>query len=103
MKPLDVARAYTLLGMHVVPVPFRSKNPGFNDWQLLRLKEPDLPAHFNGQPQNVGVLLGEPSDWVIDVDLDHPLAIALADRYLPPTPAVFGRPGNRSWSTARAC
>ena len=47
--------------------------------------------HFNGKPQNIGVLLGEPSGWLIDVDLDHALAIEKAAEYLPPTPLRFGR------------
>jgi putative DNA primase/helicase len=51
----------------------------------------DLPRHFNCAPQNIGVLLGEPSGWLIDVDLDHPLAVELAAQYLPPTILRFGR------------
>ena len=42
---------------------------------------------------NVGVLLGEPSDWLIDIDIDHPRAVELAAQFLPPTPLVFGRAG----------
>jgi hypothetical protein len=42
---------------------------------------------------NVGVLLGEPSGWLIDIDLDHPRCVELAPEHLPPTPAIFGRPG----------
>ena len=34
-----------------------------------------------------------PSGWLIDVDLDHPLAVELADEFLPPTASVFGRVG----------
>lgn len=88
---IRVAETYTRRGWSVVPIPYRSKNPGFRDWPQLRLTENDLPQHFNGKPQNIGVLLGEPSGWLIDVDLDHPRAVELADEYLPPTPAVFGR------------
>jgi hypothetical protein len=36
-------------------------------------------------------LLGEPSNQLVDVDLDHSLAIALAPQHLPSTGAVFGR------------
>lgn len=85
---------YARRGLSVVPIPFRSKNPGFDEWQLLRLTEKDIPVHFNDTPQNVGVLTGEPSGWLIDVDLDHPRCVELADQYLPPTPAIFGRPSN---------
>jgi putative DNA primase/helicase len=75
----------------VIPVPDRSKDPGIPGWPKLRLKEPDLAQYFNGHQQNIGVLLGEPSNWLVDVDLDHPRCIGLADKFLPPTPAVFGR------------
>jgi hypothetical protein len=90
---LDVAREYCRRGWAVVPVPHRAKNPGFLEWQKLRLTETDLPTRFNGCPQNVGVLLGEPSRWLVDVDLDHPLAVKLGPLFLPTTGAVFGRAG----------
>jgi len=43
---------------------------------------------------NVGIILGEPSGWLVDVDLDCPEAIELADQYLPHTPAITGRPSS---------
>lgn len=90
---LDCALTYVRRGWSVIPVPHRSKNPGFRGWERMRLTEADLPRHFPGDPQNIGLLTGEPSGWVVDVDLDHPRAVELADEFLPPTPAVFGRPG----------
>jgi len=91
--PLETATQYTLRGWSVIPVPYQSKKPVIPAWQRLRLKEPNLPRYFNGAPQNVGILTGEPSGWLIDVDLDHMRAVELADKYLPPTPTVFGRAG----------
>ncbi|MBL8879294.1 MAG: bifunctional DNA primase/polymerase, partial [Phycisphaerales bacterium] len=93
MSVLDAATSYCSRGWSVLPVPYREKNPGLNGWQKLRLKGNDLTAHFNGKPGNIGVLLGEPSGWLIDVDLDHQFCVDMADEYLPPTPLVFGRPG----------
>jgi hypothetical protein len=93
MTALDAATAYTRRGWSVIPVPTRSKNPGFPGWEQTRLAEPDLVHHFNGKPQNIGLLLGEPSGWLVDVDLDHARCVERADEFLPPTPAVFGRPG----------
>ncbi|MBM4020398.1 MAG: bifunctional DNA primase/polymerase, partial [Planctomycetes bacterium] len=90
---LHWAQRYTRRGWSVVPISHQSKNPGIKGWQQMRLSEADLPQHFPGGPQNIGLLTGEPSGWVVDVDLDHPRAIQLADELLPPTPAVFGRPG----------
>ncbi|MCX7424665.1 MAG: bifunctional DNA primase/polymerase [Planctomycetia bacterium] len=89
------AERYTLRGWSVIPVPYRSKNPGFSGWERLRLTTSNLCDHFNGQPQNIGVLLGEPSSWLIDIDLDHPRAVELAPQFLPPTEAIFGRPGKQ--------
>ena len=91
MTVVDVAISYCRRGWSVIPVPHRSKNPGFNGWERMRLKEDDLPAHFNGRPQNIGVLLGQPSGGLVDIDLDTPEAIDLATIYLPATSAVFGR------------
>ena len=93
MTALDAATDYTRLGWSVIPIPHRSKNPGYKGWEQTRLSLEDLPQNFNGQPQNIGVLLGEPSGWLVDVDLDHLRCVELADQYLPATPAVFGRPG----------
>src|SRR5688500_5340337 len=92
-QPLAAATAYLQRGWSVIPVPHMSKNPGFPGWEQVRIAVQDAHHHFNGHPQNIGLLLGEPSGWVVDVDLDHPRAVALADRYLPHTPCVFGRPG----------
>lgn len=93
MMSLDLARAYLRRGWSVIPVPHQSKAPTVKGWQRLRISEPELPTHFNGQPMNVGILLGEPSAWLVDVDLDHDQAVALAHDYLPPTDARFGRDG----------
>ena len=88
---LDAALAYTRRGWRVIPIPARSKNPNRPGWQEERLDESDLPRLFsNGQ--NIGVLMGEPSGWLIDVDLDRPEALILADKFLPETAAIFGRP-----------
>lgn len=91
MSALDAAVQYARRGWKPIPIPTRSKNPGFSGWQQLYLDEADLPKHFNCKPQNIGILLGEPSGWLIDVDLDHSLAVQLAGEYLPHTAAVFGR------------
>lgn len=93
MTPLEAATDYARRGLAVIPVPHRSKNPGYKGWEQTRFTVEELPAHFNGKPQNVGVLLGEPSRWLIDVDLDHSRCVERADAFLPATPAQFGRPG----------
>ncbi len=90
---LEWACYYRRRGWAPIPVPHQQKAPTLDDWQRLRLEEADLPQHFNGGPQNVGVLLGEPSQQLVDIDLDAPEACALAATFLPPTDCRFGRPG----------
>ncbi|MBN8597945.1 MAG: DUF3987 domain-containing protein [Planctomycetes bacterium] len=89
---LELARTYLARGYAVIPVPARKKIPVLKGWTDLRLSESDLPSHFNGTG-NIGVLLGEPSGWLVDVDLDCDEAVALAPKFLPPTGAMSGRPG----------
>jgi hypothetical protein len=89
---LQSARTYLARGYAVIPVPARKKIPVLKGWTDLRLSESELPAHFNGTG-NIGVLLGEPSGWLVDVDLDCEEAVALAPKFLPPTGAMSGRPG----------
>lgn len=91
MSAIDDARSLCARGWRVVPIPHAQKGPRLKGWQTLRLADADLPEHFNGQPMNIGVLLGEPSGGLIDVDLDCPEAVRLADAMLPPTGCIFGR------------
>ena len=93
MSALDDALHYLQRGWAVIPVPSRSKNPGFKGWEQLRVTQETVGKYFNGQPQNIGVLLGEPSGWLIDIDLDHMRAVELAPQFLPATAAIFGRSG----------
>lgn len=91
----EAARVYDAKGYGVIQVPFRSKNPGRNDWQLERLRGDALMASFPDGPSNISILPGEPSGGVVDVDLDSSESRFLADAVLPLTGAVFGRPSSR--------
>ena len=61
----------------------------------MRLTPEAIGNYFNGKPQNIGVLLGEPSGWLIDIDLDHVQAVVEAENFLPATGAIFGRASKR--------
>jgi P4 family phage/plasmid primase-like protien len=87
----DAAIEYAKRGWSSIPVPYRSKAPVLDAWQNLRLTAETLGDYFNGRPQNIGVLLGEPSGWLIDVDLDHPYAVEERENFLPATGLMFGR------------
>src|SRR5262245_20941099 len=91
MTALESAAALATRGWSVIPVPFRQKGPLLHGWQKLRLRPENLRNHFNGQPQNIGVLLGDASRGLVDVDLDCREAMALASSFLPPTASQFGR------------
>ena len=92
----EMASKYLRDGLPVVPVRFRAKNPIPTDWTRIRAEDVDLDATFPvGQQFNIGCLLGEPAGNIVDVDLDAPEAVAVADRILPSTGWVFGRAGKR--------
>ena len=87
---LEVVRNYLKRGWRIIPVPPGEKAPRIPGWQHLKLTLEDLPQYFS-DGQNVGVLLGEPSNWLTDVDLDCDEALQVAECFLPPTHAIFGR------------
>ena len=91
---LEAAIQYTREGLSVLPIPSRSKAPVIDGWQKLRLKEAGLPDCFPSPDLNIGVLLGEPSGNLVDLDLDCLEAVRLAPSILPPTGRKFGRDGN---------
>jgi len=88
---LEAARGYLARGYMPVPLTPCEKTPFIRAWQDLRLGESDLPQWFGGT-NNIGIILGGPSGWLVDVDLDCDEAVELADRFLPATPAITGRP-----------
>ncbi len=92
---LNAARHYREAGYNVVPIPCKAKGPRLLNWQHLRLTADELPQHFNGDCANIGLLLEDASGGLVDVDLDTPEALALAE-WLPDTSMVSGRPGNRA-------
>src|SRR5215210_3195993 len=80
----DAAARYIRRGYTVVPVPPGSKNPGRPGWERLRITEEDVPCYF-ADGENIGIHVGEPSGWRVDVDLDTPEARKVAGRFLEPT------------------
>jgi hypothetical protein len=86
------AELYLAKGLAPIPLPPRSKDPGYTGWPTLRLDLACMDQHFPvGQDRNVGILNGEPSNNLHDVDLDCPEALATAPLLLPATGWKFGR------------
>jgi hypothetical protein len=85
VSALRAAERYVGRGFAVVPVPYGKKGPNLGGWEGLRLSAGELPQHFIGKPQNIGLLLGEPSGGLVDVDHDVPETTKIAGRFLSPT------------------
>jgi hypothetical protein len=96
MSALQIALGYIARGWNPVPVPFRSKRPLDDAWQLRVIDDSTAAKFFGNRPQNVGVLLGPTSQGLTDVDLDCREAIEVAPYLLPPTKAIFGRASKRA-------
>jgi P4 family phage/plasmid primase-like protien len=95
--PLDIALDYIGRGWRPIPVKHATKE--FNGTGALdscHIDAANADQYFNGKSQNIAVLLGTASGGLVDVDLDDPVALRLADVILPPTDSVFGRSGSPS-------
>jgi len=90
---MNKQQEYLSKGWRIVPIPRGGKAPVIPGWNSLRITEEDFPKYFNNGG-NVGVLLGEPSKWLTDIDLDCPEALQVAEYFLPTTEAIFGRESN---------
>ena len=90
LDSVGVARGWLELGIQPVPLQPGSKKPsGGKGWNTLIVKKKTLDKFF--QPgENVGGLWGEPSNWIVDVDLDWDEASQFAEHYLPET-FTYGR------------
>ena len=91
-KILKQARLFLLRGFAVVPIAPRRKAPSVKNWTELRLNINDLEDAF-GPHDNLGVILGDASGGLVDVDLDCEEAISVAATFLPPTNRIHGRDG----------
>jgi hypothetical protein len=89
------ARKYIRRHWKVVPARPQEKVPQRKDWQNERIKEGEIPDYFN-EGDNIGILWGKPSHWLIDVDLDCNEAVTLAPSFLPETDRVYGRKSRQS-------
>src|ERR1700687_2352040 len=74
-----------------VPVPAGEKIPNCKGWPELRLSAEEIQPHL-AAGGNVAMRVGRLSGDLVDADLDSREAIELANLYLPPTGAEFGRP-----------
>ena len=96
-------------GLTPIPLPRHSKSPNITGWTDIRWPDPEYDAgegeelvrktfadQIDQGSSNLGVILGEPSGNLVDVDLDHPAVQRLKGMLLPPTEAIHGREGSPS-------
>ena len=89
------AAEYIKRGWSPIPVKFMGEEPTPPDWQKLRIGVNDIDHWFPAdQPQNIGVILGDPSNDLVVVDIVDRDALPFAESYLPRT-WVFGRASRR--------
>ncbi len=103
-------------GYQAIPIMPRDKKPVGSGWSHRHwpdgTTQEDVDAvwadaHTGLEEKdvlNAGVLLGEPSGRLIDIDLDHPSTKRLKDLFLPPTRARGGRagkPASHYWYIAK--
>ncbi len=92
MNSARAAERYIDRGVSVVPLRPRGKETVLESWPELRLAIADLPKYFHAD-SNIGILNGEPSRGLVDVDLDCSEAIAIALVMMPET-LTSGRKGS---------
>lgn len=85
-------------GYQPIPVRTGAKRPYGSGWTHTRWStEEEVTSAFQeaaeAGAEDIGLLLGAPSSGLIDVDLDHPLALRLRDYFLPPSAMETGRAG----------
>jgi len=90
MSTRDAAHYALTLGYAPVPIAWGNKAPTFPGWPQARYDHHDIADHFSDEG-NIGLLLGQPSYGLIDVDLDADEAIELASTLLPETRMIHGR------------
>ena len=85
----DYFSFYNQNNFTLVPIKRRGKAPEISSWQNRRPRDFN-PAEFDDEA-NVGVVLGDASGGLVDIDLDCKEALILAPLFLPATGFRFGR------------
>lgn len=90
-RAADAASSYLQRGWSPIPIPTGRKCPNVKGWPELRMSSGHVETYFARDPLNIGILLGDASGHLVDVDLDCEEACAVAVSILPSTNSVFGR------------
>jgi hypothetical protein len=95
------ASALEYIARGFVPVPLCPRSSALTQAGLLdlRIETADVAKYFDARAGGIGLLLGAPEgpqSGLVDIDLDSPEALRLADKFLPATDYVSGRQSNPS-------
>jgi hypothetical protein len=91
----EAAKGYQLRGFVPIPLWPNMKKPLHSGWISYEPTDEALRKDFGNGPANIGVLLGERSGGLVDVDIDSPVARMLSRAFLPTTDCVSGRASAR--------
>jgi Bifunctional DNA primase/polymerase, N-terminal len=73
MTILDDALSYIERGWEPVPVGYRKKGPVIKGWgDAFKVTTANAAQYFNGEPSNIGVVLGLRSGGLTDADSELP-------------------------------
>lgn len=98
---IDAAVKAVKRGWQPIPIRDKTKMPGTPGWTRLHWENTadglqkvhdEFAEWAESGFTNLGILLGEPSGGLVDVDLDHPKTNRLKRHFLPPTGMMTGRP-----------
>jgi hypothetical protein len=90
LDAVTIAKSWFDLGIMPVPIRARTKKPkDGKGWNKLKVTRETIQRFFE-EGDNVGGLWGQPSGWIIDIDLDWDEAALAAPRLFPET-FVYGR------------
>ena len=91
----DDARYYLNRGYSPIPVQYQTKKPLIRDWtQRGLINAGNIDQHFSDDT-NIGIVLGDASNGLVDIDIDADDGLDLASYFLPPTDMKFGRESRR--------
>jgi putative DNA primase/helicase len=82
---------YINAGFSPIPIKYKSKQPLNKGWTNLKIATNDIGKYFSGDCINIGILTGQASKGLVDVDIDDTTSLRLAPWFLPDTKCVFGR------------
>ena len=81
---------YSSNGWAVVPLRPNKKKPAIRDWETLAPNSSRAMRMLKDN-SNIGIVLGDNSGGLVDIDLDCKEAIRMASDFLPDTGMKFGR------------